>query len=89
MKRSKTLEILIVLCYIFLKKESKTADFKRVKNKMAKYKDYSYDQGVFLPVFFDKQILPGTFEYSLNHLIDNEVDLTIFDKRYNNDETGA
>ncbi len=29
---------------------------------MAKYKDYSYDQGVFLPVFFDKQILPGTFE---------------------------
>jgi len=56
---------------------------------MAKYKDYSYDQGVFLPVFFDKQILPGTFEYSLNHLIDNEVDLTIFDKRYNNDETGA
>jgi hypothetical protein len=40
---------------------------------MAKYKDYSYDQGVFLPVYFDKQILPGTFEYSLNHLIDNEV----------------
>ncbi|SDU59152.1 transposase [Desulfobacula phenolica] len=56
---------------------------------MAKYKDYSYDQGVFLPVFFDKQILPGTFEYSLNHLIDNEVDLTIFDNRYNNDKTGA
>jgi len=56
---------------------------------MVKYKDYSYDQGVFLPVFFDRQILPGTFEYSLNHLIDNEVDLTIFDKRYNNDETGA
>jgi len=56
---------------------------------MAKYKDYSYDQGVFLPVFFDKQILPGTFEYSLNHLIDSEVDLSIFDKRYNNDETGA
>ena len=56
---------------------------------MTKYKDYSYDQGVFLPVFFDKQILPGTFEYSLNHLIDNEVDLTVFDKRYNNDETGA
>ena len=53
---------------------------------MAKYKDYSYDQGIFLPVFFDKQILPGTFEYTLNHLIDKEVDLTIFDKRYNNDE---
>jgi len=34
---------------------------------MAKYKDYSYDQDVFHPVFFDRQILPGTFEYSLNH----------------------
>jgi len=56
---------------------------------MAKYKDYSYDQGVFLPVFFDKQILPGTFEYSINHLIDNEIDLSVFDKRYNNDKTGA
>ncbi len=56
---------------------------------MVKYKDYSYDQGVFLPVFFDKQILPGTFEYSLNHLIDHEVDFTVFDKRYTNDETEA
>jgi len=56
---------------------------------MAKYKKYSYDQGVLLPIFFDRQILPGTFEFSLNHLIDNEVDLSIFDGRYNNDETGA
>jgi transposase len=56
---------------------------------MAKYKEYSYDQGIFLPVFFDRQILPGTFEYSLNHMIDNEVDLKIFDSRYKNDETGA
>ena len=56
---------------------------------MAKYKEYSYDQGVFLPVFFDRQILPGTFEYTLNHMIDNEVDLKFFDSRYKNDETGA
>jgi len=41
---------------------------------MAKYKDYSYDQGGFLPVFFDKQILPGTFEYSLNHLLPEDPD---------------
>ena len=42
---------------------------------MAKYKKYSNDQGVFLPVYFDKQILPGTFEYSLNHLVENELDM--------------
>jgi len=56
---------------------------------MAKYKKYSNDQGVFLPVFFGKQILPGTFEYSLNHLVENELDIRFFDKRYKNDETGA
>ena len=43
---------------------------------MDRYKDYSYSQGiVFIPIHFEKQILPGTFEYSLNHLIDHEVGL--------------
>jgi len=56
---------------------------------MARYKDYSYSQGKFIPIHFDRQILPGTFEYSLHYLIDNEIDLSIFDNRYRNDETGA
>jgi transposase len=56
---------------------------------MAKYKSYSYAQGKFIPVFFDKQIMPGTFEFTLNHLIENELDLSIFNERFNNDETGA
>ena len=56
---------------------------------MAKYKKYSYEQARFIPIHFDKQIIPGTFEYTLSYLIDNEIDLSIFDNRYNNDETGA
>ena len=56
---------------------------------MARYKPYSYGQGKFIPIHFEKQILPGTFEYSLNHLIDRELDLTFFDERYKNEETGA
>ena len=56
---------------------------------MARYKSYSYAQGKFIPVHFEKQIIPGTFEYSLNHLIDHELDLSIFDERYRNEETGA
>jgi len=56
---------------------------------MARYKPYSYAQGKFIPVHFAKQILPGTFEYSLNHLIDHELDLSLFDARFGNDETGA
>lgn len=56
---------------------------------MARYKSYSYAQGKFIPVHFEKQIIPGTFEYSLNHLVDHELDLSIFDERYSNEETGA
>jgi transposase len=56
---------------------------------VARYKPYSYAQGKFIPIYFEKQILPGTFEYSLNHIIDHELDLTIFDERYKNEETGA
>lgn len=56
---------------------------------MARYKPYSYAQGKFIPIHFGKQILPGTFEYCLNHLIDHELDLCIFDARFSNDATGA
>jgi len=56
---------------------------------MGRFKDYSYEQGKFIPIFFDKQILPGTFEYTLSYLIDHEVDLSVFESRYQNDETGA
>ncbi len=56
---------------------------------MARYKDYDYTQGKFIPIHFDKQILPGTFEYTLHYLINNAIDLSVFDLRYRNDETGA
>jgi len=52
---------------------------------MAKYKDYDYSRGKFIPLSFDKQILPGTFEFTLHYIIDNEIDLSIFDLRYQND----
>jgi transposase len=56
---------------------------------MARYKDYSYEQAKFIPISFSQQILPGTFEYTLNYLIDHEFDLSVFEARYRNDETGA
>jgi len=56
---------------------------------MARYKDVHYDQDKFIPVSFHKQILPGTFEYTLSYMIDHELDLSVFDDRYRNDETGA
>jgi transposase len=43
----------------------------------------------FLPVVLSEQLLPGTFEHALNYLLDHELDLSRFDERFCNDETGA
>ena len=55
---------------------------------MARYKEYSYKQNLMIPIALEHQILPDTFEYTLNHVID-ALDLSVFDKNYRNDETGA
>lgn len=51
------------------------------------FKPYDYKQIVMLPVDFEQQILPGTFEYSLHYLVDNELDLGIYNSKFINDET--
>ena len=56
---------------------------------MARYKNYSYEQTKMIPLCLPEQIRPGTFEYALNYIVDNELDLSVFEKRYKNDETGA
>ncbi|SCY90972.1 transposase, partial [Desulfoluna spongiiphila] len=56
---------------------------------MARYKSYSQAQSMFIPVRFDEQIIPGTFVHAIDHLVDNELDLSIFDKHFSNDKTGA
>jgi len=56
---------------------------------MARYKPVDPHLSKLLPVRFSEQILPGTFEYALNWLVDHEIDLSVFDARYRNDETGA
>lgn len=42
-----------------------------------------------LPVDLERQLVPGTFEYALNYLVDHELDLTALRARYGNDEVGA
>ncbi len=56
---------------------------------MAKYREYSYEQSRLLPVSLAQQIQPGTFEYTLNYVVDHEIDLKVFESRYRNDDTGA
>ena len=55
---------------------------------MARYK-YIDTNPKFLPVDLARQLLPGTFEHALHHLLDHELDLSRFDARFRNDDTGA
>jgi transposase len=48
------------------------------------------DRGMkLLPIDLSVQLLPGTFEHALSHLIDHELDLRGFDEHFHNDESGA
>ena len=42
-----------------------------------------------LAVDLSRQLIAGTFEHALNHLLDHEIELTRFDKRFKNDRVGA
>lgn len=55
---------------------------------MARYKPIDTSPR-FLAVDLQRQLLPGSFEHALNHLINHELDLSSFDARFKNDETGA
>ncbi len=43
----------------------------------------------FLAVDLQRQLIPGTIEHALNHLLDHEIDLSHFDARFRNDVTGG
>ncbi len=55
---------------------------------MARYKHIDTSPR-FLAVDLKRQLLAGTFEHALNHLLDHEIDLSALDARFKNDETGA
>jgi transposase len=56
--------------------------------QMARYKPYDYDQLMMVPVSLEDQLMPGTLEYAIHHVVEERLDLSIFDERYSNDETG-
>jgi len=56
---------------------------------MAKFKPYNPDQVIMLPVSLQNQIVPGSLEHTINELVENHIDLSLFDHRYKNDATGA
>ena len=55
---------------------------------MAKYKRNDYSQKVFVPVSLEDQLMPGTLEFVIHALVENRMDMSVFDERYSNDQTG-
>jgi transposase len=56
---------------------------------MAKFKPLNENQLVMLPISLQDQLVPGTLEHTISELVEKHLDLSVFDARYNNDETGA
>jgi len=56
---------------------------------MAKFKPCNETQLVMLPISLPDQLVPGTLEHTISRVVDEHIDLSVFDARYNNDETGA
>ena len=42
-----------------------------------------------IPVDFEQQVLPGTFEFALCHLVDQEMNVSGLRARFRNDAGGA
>jgi transposase len=56
---------------------------------MARYKPYEYRQTRLIPVSLEHQLLRGTLEHTIHVLVDHHMDLSLFDGRHKNDETGC
>ena len=55
---------------------------------MARYKHYDLNQTKMIPLSYADQIVEGSFEYALNEIVEEHLDLSVFEHRYHNDATG-
>ena len=55
---------------------------------MARYKPYDLHQAKMIPLSYADQIVEGSFEHALNEIVEGHLDLSVFEKRYANEETG-
>ena len=55
---------------------------------MAKFIPYDYNQNSMIVINYQDQLVPGTFEYAVHHLIDAKLDLSAFYPKFKNDDVG-
>ena len=56
---------------------------------MARYKNTDRSQMEMMMIDLSEQLVEGTIEQTIGYLIENKIDLTSFDGRFQNDKTGA
>src|SRR5271157_4378257 len=60
-----------------------------MEDAMAKYKPCHYAQMILIPVSLQIQLQPGPLKYTIQDLFENKINLSMFESRYQNDDTGA
>lgn len=55
---------------------------------MPKFIPYNHDQNAMVVINFRDQLQPGTFEHAIHYLINNKLDLSIFNSAYANKDSG-
>lgn len=56
---------------------------------MAKYKNSDRNQMQIKMIDFSNQLVEGTIEHTIDYLIENKIDLGVFDSKFRNEHTGA
>jgi hypothetical protein len=55
---------------------------------MARYKPHSYAHTLILPVSLEVQLIPGALEFATHMLVDSGIDVSAFESKLRNDDTG-
>ncbi len=55
---------------------------------MPKFIPYNHDQNAMVVINFRDQLQPGTFEHAIHYLINNKLDLSVFNYAYGNKDNG-
>lgn len=56
---------------------------------MARFKPYDLNQTKMIPLSYADQVVEGSFEFALNEIVEQHLDLSVFEGRYANDDTGC
>ena len=48
---------------------------------MANHQLYDYKQSVIGPIFLEDQLLPGTLEYAIHYIVEDRLDMGVFNAR--------